>query len=203
LMELPFVGGESEEITEEEREELEAEKKLEKVKKNRRNVLIKRLSSGNFRAAEQKGDEWIPSREDYIRLAGAVAELLISRKLAKAENYLKVAISQGRVILKNEGSGQAQRIAHGKMKSSLEEMRGELGEAPAEIERGEEIMEHYSEELQEIDRENGETLFAYLEELLEEKKGRIEQLRERFNELVNAKNEATEGNLEPLEEAVS
>jgi hypothetical protein len=134
-MELPFAGGESEEVTEEEREELEAEKKLEKVKKKRRNFLIKRLSSGNFRMAEQKADEWIPSREDYIRLAGAVAELLMSRKLAKAENYLKVAVSQGRVILKNKNSGQAQRIAHGKMKSSLEEMREELGEAPAEIER--------------------------------------------------------------------
>jgi hypothetical protein len=202
-MELPFAGGESEEVTEEEREELEAEKKLEKVKKKRRNFLIKRLSSGNFRMAEQKADEWIPSREDYIRLAGAVAELLMSRKLAKAENYLKVAVSQGRVILKNQNSGQAQRIAHGKMKSSLEEMREELGEAPAEIERGEEIMEHYSEGLQEVERQDGENLFAYLEELLEEKEGRIEQLRERFNELVNAKNEATEGNLEPLEEAVS
>jgi hypothetical protein len=202
-MELPFAGGESEEVTEEEREELEAEKKLEKVKKKRRNFLIKRLSSGNFRMAEQKADEWIPSREDYIRLAGAVAELLMSRKLAKAENYLKVAVSQGRVILKNKNSGQAQRIAHGKMKSSLEEMREELGEAPAEIERGEEIMEHYSGELQEVERQDGTKLLTYLEELLEEKEGRIEQLRERFNELVNAKNEATEGNLEPLEEAVS
>lgn len=180
----------------------EAEKKLEKIKKKKRNELIRKLSEIRFKEAEEEAEKLFNSNEKYYEFAAAVAELLMSRKLARARKDRLKSQAFLKTLYKNRNMNTARKISHKKLRNTMEDMKENIEQAPEEIEKSKAIMKRYGSQLHRVDGEGEKDMFEYLVELISLKRDELDELEQDYNEFVNAKNEAVDGNYEPMKQLI-
>jgi hypothetical protein len=187
---------------EEIREAEEAERELEKVKRKVRSKLIQHLSSGKFEEAEELAEETLESKENFYRFAASVAELLMSRKLARARNWRLKSKAFLKTLYNNRQMDTASTMAHKKLRNCLEKMKENIEDAPDEIEKSKEIMKRYSNNFHRIDKEGEQDVFEYLVDMISLKREELDELRDDYNEMVQVKNQAVDGNYRPMKNLI-
>jgi hypothetical protein len=140
---------------------LSIERNLERVPRDKRSILIDRLSRGEFQEAEEEASEVFDNMDKYYSFVADVVELFQSRHVQRAIRHQHKAFN---------GPDKYE-----KSKKHLERSKKDIQRADKEMDKAKRIMDHYSHKLHQA--KGRKEIFEDLVESFSTRKEQLNELR--------------------------